>query len=429
MFDVLYRLIPIEIRVTPEGERKAKILILSSLYFGLFMLFGAFTLTFFFYASALRVLPVLIYSTVMSVLCLVTPLILNKSRSLAIAALPILVSYVTIPIISGFGYGGITAPFVPLLLFLPLLTHFFGNDRISAFSCVFILFILGLLRYFESQGWVGLSVLEPSMRSNLVLMVSGCASLVSYLLASGYDQTRKDTEQQMLQLSRTASLGLISGGFAHEVNTPLAIISLNTEVLDSMTESGELDTEELKKRVASIQRSTEKISKLTQTILANAREDQTPSFQICNVQSIVEQTISLCEERIVEAGIQLRVDPNLNQIQFECRPVQISQALFNIVYNSIEALSVLNEKWIHISAQSYSDSIEITVTDSGPGIPKKIQAKLFTPFFTTKDVGRGYGLGLANCASTVHLHHGQIYLDPEQPNTTFVMRLPKQQPA
>lgn len=428
MFEFLYNLIPIEIRVVPEGQLKAKVLILSSLYFSVFMLFGMTLLLLFFSDVALRLVPVFIYCALMSGLCFATPWILNRTRSLFLAAIPIFLSYLTIPVISGFGYGGFSAPAVGLLLFVPLLIQFFGNSKLSAISCALILFIFGLLRLFEIKGWIGASVLVPSMRSNLTLMIFSCASLVSYFLASGYDRSRKETEQHLLQLSRTASLGLISGGFAHEVNSPLATIALSSEIIHSMAKKGELNAEAIAKISLSIQRSVQKISLITKTILANATEDKESSFQVYTAQQIVDQILILCGERLAEAGIQLRVESNLDQIKFECRPVQITQALFNIVYNSIEAVTSLENKWIYISAKASFDSIEISVTDSGRGISKEIQAKLFTPFFTTKDVGRGYGLGLANCASTILLHHGHVYFDSKKTNTTFVIRLPKVQP-
>lgn len=428
MFDRLFRLIPIEIRATPEGELKAKVLILTSMTFATITLSGFTFLIIFIRQVAIRLAPALITATLICFFCLATPWLLNRTRSLFYAALPILIAFVSVSVISGFGYGGITAPVVPLILFLPIVTQFFGSSKASTYSCILAITILITLRIFEHYEWVGLSALTTSMKSTFEVVVYCCTTLLTYFLAQGYERSRKETERYLLQLTRSASLGLISGGFAHEVNSPLATISLSADAIDAMLKNGKINDADLEKISSRIRRSTNKISMITKTILANSKEDKEPSFQSCNVQKIATQTSTLCEDRIAEAGIQFIIEPSLEQIQFQCRPVQITQALFNIVYNSIEAISALNEKWIRISGKSYSDSIEIIVTDSGHGISKNIQAKLFTPFFTTKDVGFGYGLGLANCASTILLHHGQVYYDDTKVNTTFVIRLPKTQP-
>ncbi|MBC7466701.1 MAG: GHKL domain-containing protein [Bdellovibrio sp.] len=427
MLDRLYKFIPLKIRIAPDGELKAKVLLLSSVSFGVVMFSAVLILSILVQDIALRLKPVMYLGVFMSLFCFTTPWILRQTGSLVMTSIPVMLSYLVFPIMSGFWYGGISAPAVPLFLFLPLLTQFFGNARLSAIACFISLFLLISLRVFELKGWTGASALEPEMRGNFTLLVYVCTCTAAFFLAEGYDRSRHEAESNRLQISRVATLGLVSGGFAHEINTPLTAISLNSEYLETLASSGEISPAEVLKRTQSINRSAKKIALLTKTILTSASKDQESIIDTVSVKELIAQVLILCEDRLNEIGAKLEVAPNLATISIQCRQVQMTQALFNLIYNSIEAVSNLKDRWIQISAFEYTDSVQIVVTDSGTGISKAIRSKLFTPFFTTKDIGQGYGLGLANAASIVLLHQGSVAYDSTKANTTFVVTLPKSQ--
>jgi C4-dicarboxylate-specific signal transduction histidine kinase len=96
----------------------------------------------------------------------------------------------------------------------------------------------------------------------------------------------------------------------------------------------------------------------------------------------------------------------------------------NLINNSRDAVSNLNEKWIKVEVDKADDNIIIAITDSGPGIPASIRAKMFNPFFTTKEVGVGTGLGLSISAGIVKSHNGQLRLASKSKNTRFEVVLP-----
>lgn len=420
--------IPIETRASPEGKFKAKVLLVATFYFSAVMLSGVLGIFIFFPEISVKVLPILIYGTIMAVGCLSSPWILRRTRSLFISALPVLLAYLTVPLVGGLYNGGLSAPSVSLIILFPILWQFFVTNKFGTYGFLACLFVLFFLKYAQVKGWTNPSVLQdPAMRTNLQLLILSGTCLFSSLVAIAYAKNRKTSERHLMQLSRSASVGLISGGFVHEVNSPLAAIFLSSESLLLMAEKGSIDPAEVRKIANRIDRSTKKIAMITKTILANALEDKLDTFQHCNIKQIIDQSLALCEEKISEAKIDFQMEPNLTNIFFDCRPTQMAQAIFNLIYNSIEATAHLNIKWIRISAKENSDSIEISIKDSGEGIQNEIQSKLFTAFFTTKDVGLGFGLGLANSASIVMLHHGQIFYDSKNKNTCFVIRLPKVQ--
>ena len=83
-------------------------------------------------------------------------------------------------------------------------------------------------------------------------------------------------------------------------------------------------------------------------------------------------------------------------------------------------------KWIKIAVEEIADSVKISISDSGPGVAADIRESIMVPFFTTKEVGRGMGLGLSIARSIVEDHRGTLTLDERKPETTFIVSLPKQ---
>lgn len=96
--------------------------------------------------------------------------------------------------------------------------------------------------------------------------------------------------------------------------------------------------------------------------------------------------------------------------------------------NSFDALHEIPAKWIYVEVFAFQNSINITITDSGTGIPQVIQSKIMQPFFTTKEVGKGTGLGLSISKSIIDSHCGSLALDPSSQHTKFVITLPRRQP-
>lgn len=151
-------------------------------------------------------------------------------------------------------------------------------------------------------------------------------------------------------------------------------------------------------------------------------------MQESSVNAIIEETLSLCREKFYNHGIQITVNIELElTYMVECRSVEISQVFLNLLNNSHDAILDLNEKWIKIDVKDSGEYVEVSITDSGSGIPKEIQDKMMQPFFTTKEVGKGTGLGLSISRGIIDSHQGKMYIDPNNKNTCFIIKLPKVQ--
>ena len=132
-----------------------------------------------------------------------------------------------------------------------------------------------------------------------------------------------------------------------------------------------------------------------------------------------------CMERLRQNSVELRVPPVEKSLRIDCRPTEISQVLLNLLNNAVDAVQPLAEKWVELKVRNAGNEIEISVTDSGAGIPEKIRDKMGQPFFTTKVVGHGTGLGLSISKGIVEAHGGRLSLDAECEHTRFVVMLPK----
>ena len=108
-----------------------------------------------------------------------------------------------------------------------------------------------------------------------------------------------------------------------------------------------------------------------------------------------------------------------------CRRIEISQVLIILLNNSFDAICKRKERWVKVEAKDLGDATEISVTDSGDGIPLEIQEKILTPFYTTKEVGEGTGLGLSIGKGIIDGHSGRFYIDNNSPNTKFIIELKK----
>ena len=130
-------------------------------------------------------------------------------------------------------------------------------------------------------------------------------------------------------------------------------------------------------------------------------------------------------ERLKQNCVELRMAPVDTSLRIDCRPTEISQVILNLLNNAVDAVQPLLEKWVELQVRNAGKDLEISVTDSGRGVPEKIRDKMGQPFFTTKQVGQGTGLGLSISKGIVQAHGGHLNLDAACEHTRFVVTLPK----
>ncbi len=240
-------------------------------------------------------------------------------------------------------------------------------------------------------------------------------------------QQQVETERaKQFESARLASLGEMAGSIAHEVNTPLAIILASSQLLKLAVQRDPIAIDKINKQVERIMLTTHRISTIIKGLRSLARDGSNDILEKFPVETIVQNTLSLCSDQFRSHGVDLQINLQ-DHLYIHCRPVQISQVLLNLLNNAFYA--VTNQKhqtpFIIVSAQKTMDNhIEIAVIDSGFGIPKELRTKIFEPFFTTKIAGEGTGLGLSISKNIVANNGGDLSLDVASERTRFCMRFP-----
>lgn len=232
----------------------------------------------------------------------------------------------------------------------------------------------------------------------------------------------KETERALLRASKFASLGEMAGGIAHEINNPLAIINSYTECLKIAIEEG-MDKQSLLKNLDKISATVNRIHKIVKGLRAISRDAENDPMIKATIDEVMNSSLELCKEKLKFNQVDLKVNYPKDLVLF-CRPTQLSQVILNLVNNSMDAISELKEKWIHIDTIKCNSHIRISITDSGTGLESADAESIFQPFFTTKGLNKGTGLGLSISQSIIQQHNGSITIDKQSKNTTFVIELP-----
>lgn len=236
------------------------------------------------------------------------------------------------------------------------------------------------------------------------------------------------TRMQLMETQKFSALGNMAGGIAHEINTPLNIITLNSSVIQEELDRASFDKDLTMDSAKKIEFTSLRIAKIIQALRTFSHEGREESKVKIGLESIISDTLDLCTEKFKFQGVSLQVStvPNL---QINCRPNEMIQVLFSLLQNSLDAVSGLQDAWTHLEfilneESQGSKELQIHVTDSGTGIPEDIRSRIFEPFFTTKAVGTGTGLGLSVSRQLIESHDGKLEYDKKSPNTRFVIRLP-----
>lgn len=234
-------------------------------------------------------------------------------------------------------------------------------------------------------------------------------------------------QARLLESARLATLGETAAGIAHEINNPLTIIQARTSMLSIAAKNGNAPPEVVIDACEKISSTVERMAKIVRGLKTVARDTVAAPEELSEVDAKAwfEDTISFCHEKFKLASIPLLIPELPKGIKIVCRPVELSQVILNLLNNAYDAVSANPEKWVKIGFAELDGEFSITVTDSGLGISSEISEKIFTAFFTTKDVGKGTGLGLSISKKIVESQNGKLNYLADSLNTCFEIRIPK----
>ncbi len=251
----------------------------------------------------------------------------------------------------------------------------------------------------------------------------------------------KQTQTQLIQSEKMASLGQLVAGVAHEINNPVgAMKSIHStqvkaftklkehlELVCALDKNNKVVLEKYLRIIGDsnkvISNGTERVSEIVRRLKSFARLDEA-ELQKIDINECVEDTLELIHHEIKNDVTVLKSCKDVPKIS--CYPGQLNQVLLNLLINAKHALEGNTEKGeIHIFTSYIDNRVLITIEDNGKGIPKENLGKIFDPGFTTKGVGVGTGLGLSICYQIIKEHHGDIKVESKVGyGTIFVIDLP-----
>ena len=239
---------------------------------------------------------------------------------------------------------------------------------------------------------------------------------------------KERTQEQLIQSESLAAIGQLVAGIAHELNNPLAsassLIQTDIELIQEQTEKRQVDQALLEDLAYSL-KELNKTKDIVKSILDLSRQTQT-YLEDVDMNAVIDEALQVLHNQYksMEVAIEKHYDPNLPTIQGNFS--NLGQVLINIVNNALQALPDGRGKIsLSTACRQDTESIVVECRDDGIGIPPEIMKDIFKPFFTTKEVGKGTGLGLYVSYEIIKKHAGEIRVSSERGmGTTFTIVLP-----
>jgi two-component system sensor histidine kinase DctS len=255
-------------------------------------------------------------------------------------------------------------------------------------------------------------------------------------MASFVDITeRKEAEelyrrqQEKLQFtSRLITMGEMASTLAHELNQPLSAISSYATGCVNRIEAGDATAAELKPPLAKLAAQAQRAGQIIRRIHDFVRRSE-PRREPCDLNAIIEDALGLMEAETRKHGVRVitRLAPTLSPVSVD--RVMVEQVAINLIRNGLDAMGdcAPHARLLNVETREEGQELILSVGDNGAGIQDDVAARLFAPFFSTKEEGMGMGLNI--CRSIAELHHGRLWFESATPQgTVFHLSLPLEMP-
>jgi two-component system NtrC family sensor kinase len=271
------------------------------------------------------------------------------------------------------------------------------------------------------------------------IFIVGLAFYITNRLINQIEQAetaKEKLDQQLIVAGRLAEIGEMSAGFAHEINNPLQVIRAEQKLMETimheMIQKGDLpqgeDLNELAESLNQIQIQVDRCAQITQSVLKFARKTD-PNPRRLNLAEFVGQASSLFSKKAQVSGVSLEIKNTSQSCWVNADPGQLQQVVLNLLNNASDAVEAKNDSQgqglVTVSVETGDSQALLRIQDNGKGIDSENLKRIFTPFFTTKPVGQGTGLGLPVCYGIVEKMGGSIKVQSSVgKGSTFIIALP-----
>jgi len=244
----------------------------------------------------------------------------------------------------------------------------------------------------------------------------------------------RETQAQLMQSEKMRTLGQLVAGVAHELNNPIGFVHANLKLLEEYVaklarlQEERADTGRVREAIAKLlsrsREGTERVTKIVADLRAFSRVDQEELAE-ADLNDEIERTLTLMEPRCKNC---IAIERDFEALpRVRCHAGQLNQAFLNLLMNACDAIGERGR--ITVRTRARNGLVRLEFEDDGPGIPADVRDRVFEPFYTTKPVGQGTGLGLSLTHGIIERHTGRIWVESDAGvGTRFVIELPVGRP-
>jgi signal transduction histidine kinase len=243
------------------------------------------------------------------------------------------------------------------------------------------------------------------------------SAMISWLLIERYGRRKAELESrrrslEVMHLNRTAEIGALSASFAHEVSQPLLAVELNAERAEQLLRADPPEVDKVKEIVTDVRQA----NSLAMGVIRNLRNllKRKSDIRDCDLNAVIADAVHLLSPEANRRNIDLHLEGSQRVLPVRADPVHLQQVVLNLATNAMDAMtdSALDARKITIQTALVGEAtVEVSVSDSGTGIPEHKLGQIFETFYTTKEQGTGLGLSVAR--TIIETYEGKIWAESQ----------------
>ena len=266
---------------------------------------------------------------------------------------------------------------------------------------------------------------------NIHTSLSEFAGKQVYLVTVTDITRRLETEQQLIQAGKMATLGEMATGVAHEINQPLSVIQTSIDLVRRHLARGEVPAEGMLKRITDlVAEQVERASKIISHMREFGRKSER-HYETIDCHAVLRRAFDFFSQQLTLRGIEVVWELAQSLPAVRCDPNRLEQVCTNLLTNARDAIEDRSAsdadapRRLTLRTMANQDYVTVRISDTGPGVPPALAEKIFEPFFTTKEIGKGTGLGLSISYGIVKECGGEIFVSTNPDGgASFHIRLP-----
>ncbi|MBN1957698.1 MAG: sensor histidine kinase [Desulfuromonadales bacterium] len=235
------------------------------------------------------------------------------------------------------------------------------------------------------------------------------------------EQALRETQDELIQAGKLAALGHMAAGIVHELNQPIAAIKTQAASGRLLLDRGQ--PESVREILDAVSRMTEHMGSITRQLKSFAHKGPMKKERVV-LQESLDGALAITRPLLDKHSVELKISVPESPLEIMALSGRMKQVFINLIRNAIDAMASSDVKLLSIAISKNAEDVMIKICDTGPGVSEQAQAELFTPFFTTKEVGEGLGLGLSISYRIITDLNGTIRVYNEDSGACFDIRLP-----